>query len=62
MRKKDYIKFAAMLKEQHDQTKVLARPDAWIHVEEIIIATADIFAEDNPNFDRDRFYKACGKK
>ena len=67
MTKKDYIKFAKMIAEQ--------RNDAWRNLQddsptytagrlqatkEIAHNMAAIFAEDNPNFDRDRFLKTCG--
>lgn len=60
MSKKDYIKFAAMIKERMPEAKQLIRPDSFIMLDEIARAMADIFQDDNPNFNRDRFLKACG--
>jgi hypothetical protein len=60
MSKKDYIKFAAMLKEQHDIAQDTLFSQGKTAVENVIKASAEIFAEDNPRFDHDRFYKACG--
>lgn len=57
MSKKDFIAFAKMLKER--------KPDcdtydlAYMNWVAIVQGTADIFAESNPNFNRDRFYDAC---
>ena len=55
MTRKDYVKFAEMLKaQQHTPGK------DRLQISRIIHATVDIFAADNPNFDRDRFLTACG--
>ena len=57
MTKKDYVKFAEML----NTALILSIPtNADSTVKSIIYNTAFIFAADNPNFDRDRFLKACG--
>ena len=57
MTRKDYIKFAAMLKELRSSMPVMRQPD------EIVDYLADeiayIFAEDNPHFDRQRFLEAA---
>ena len=56
MTRKDYWKFAEMLKNTphlHDD----AAESMW---ERIVIRTANIFQEDNPRFNRERFYEACG--
>ena len=56
MTKKDFIKFAEMLKLcQPDDEE--GRISLWNF---ITGATADIFAEDNANFNRERFLDACG--
>ena len=49
MTKKDYIQFADMFSKHH-HPEILG---------DVIIEMAAIFKADNPNFDRDRFYKAC---
>ena len=52
MTKKDYIKFAALLKEESkvpwEKSTILILRDKM----------ADIFEQDNKQFDRERFYKA----
>jgi len=58
MRKKDYVTFAEMLRAApsfmaYTDSGVLAMVD---HVRDRI---ADIFAADNPRFDRERFERAC---
>ena len=71
MTKKDYIKFAAMLKERKEIIKEEAGHDKDIMDENIsdahlleIRITADmvagIFSDDNPRFNRSRFLTACG--
>lgn len=55
MTKKDYTKFAAMLAAQRDQYGHKAE----ILREIFILRTADIFAEDNPQFDYRKFFKAA---
>ena len=68
MTKKDYIRIAGALYDARDKTTTSieemmlendeVEPDEmWrVSVENI----ADILAEDNPAFDRTRFYTACG--
>jgi hypothetical protein len=61
MSKKDYIKFAEMFKEQLGLAQ--EENDGSISenaIEGIVFCVADIFAEDNPNFNRSKFLKACG--
>lgn len=63
MSKSTYIKFATMFKEQredileHYSGHMLCHYSTWAT---IVGKTADIFAADNPRFDRSRFLKACG--
>ena len=64
MTKKDYIKFAAMLNGQkpvkmdtETTGEFYSRVAMWNHV---VHETADIFAEENSRFDRQRFLVACG--
>jgi hypothetical protein len=66
MTRKDYIKFAAMLKDLRTTSNMMQSNyyglttfdnDQLNYLES---RTADIFAEDNPNFDRSRFLEACG--
>lgn len=64
MSKKDYIKFAKMLAEEREflQSRIEEPPYQSYNFEMGVIANkiADIFADDNPNFDNKRFLKACG--
>jgi len=53
MSRKDYVKFAEMLRTIPLEGPALC---FWKDVRDRI---ADIFAADNPNFDRERFEKAC---
>jgi len=51
--KKYYMKFAEIIKNTEKLKNTLILDD-------FIIKLADYFYEDNPNFDYDRFIKACG--
>ena len=57
MSKKDYVKVASII---HDALQESGTYDAWASVYEVGQRLADMFAADNPRFDRDRFYKAAG--
>ena len=58
MTRKDYVKFAAMLKELVGLDAEQVNLD-WFKVS-FVNDFADILQADNPNFDRERFKKACG--
>jgi len=58
MNRKDYIKFAAMFEREITRAKTKGIGSATMIV--MACNTADIFEADNPNFNRDRFLKACG--
>jgi hypothetical protein len=67
MTRKDYVKFAAMLKDQRqaaiDCNSLKPGADTMLKIGTLnttVFSMADIFAADNPNFDRDRFLQACG--
>ena len=62
MIKKDYVKFAAMLKDvnKHQACELNYREGWHGATSSIIQRTAEVFAADNPNFDRARFLSACG--
>ena len=63
MTRKDYVRFAAMLKAQTFNTQSTndGFQRGWrLQAVNIIHATADIFAADNASFNRARFLKACG--
>ncbi len=51
MTKKDYIKIASLLR--------VAKGQSW---DVIILSLSQLFKMDNPNFDEERFLKACGKE
>jgi len=56
MSRKDYVKFAEMLRGLPDGMSHTRHVVYWTDVRDRI---ADIFAVDNPRFDRERFEKAC---
>lgn len=55
MTKKDYIKFAKML-SKFGTSNMIGMSEFKILVEEM----SYIFQEDNPSFNRERFFEACG--
>lgn len=67
MTKRDYVKFAGMLKDcqpeldifagKAERAKSFAAYGLWCR---IVQNTADIFAADRPTFDRGRFLHAAG--
>ena len=60
MTRKDYIKFAKFWKD-HKEISVLSQNDQWAKaVEASFKDFADLLADDNPRFDRQKFFKACG--
>lgn len=64
MTKKDYTAFAGMMKGFTSSIRPKSGDEGDIvfacTVEEIAFDMADIFAKDNPRFDREKFLKACG--
>jgi hypothetical protein len=58
MSRKDYVAIAALLR---DHANTLSDPtQAWdIAVADLVNDVADLFAADNPNFDRRRFLEAA---
>lgn len=59
MTRKDYVKFAALFAGE----VALSKQDGIVAegtIKSIIYSTADIFAQDNPRFDRQKFYAASG--
>lgn len=59
MSKKDYTKFAALFAGEISMARQMGLSSVTT-VKNIILSTADIFAQDNPRFDRERFYAASG--
>lgn len=67
MTKKDYCKFAEMVKYNRANTGTGTDTDEAfagyrVACNDFAFAMADIFAADNPRFDREQFLKACGIK
>lgn len=63
MTRKDYIKFAGLFAGEMALAQSAASQGDFARVTQvrnIVLSTADIFAQDNPRFDRERFYTACG--
>lgn len=71
MSKKDYIKFAAMLKVEREnleshlandksQTALNVTCAKYAEHKELTLKIANIFSEDNPNFNREKFFHAVG--
>jgi predicted metal-dependent hydrolase len=62
MTKKDYIVFARMVKDlRKSESHYDKESMAVVRVVDVEDALANIFAADNGRFDRERFYKACGR-
>ena len=55
MTRKDYIATAEILKEHFDN-----RPIEIADYLDLVYSFADWFAEDNPNFNENKFVNACG--
>lgn len=59
MTRKDYEAFAAAFRPL--VIRSASEPLTEYHTMMLVVGkTADIFARDNPHFDRARFYTACG--
>lgn len=65
MTRKDYEAFASMFRNhfralaKNRESMVTYKKAAHDTTSLFMKQTADLFANDNPNFSRDRFYKAC---
>ena len=57
MTRKDYVAIARALNEQ---VSFVTTENARYVLAAVMQHTADVFAADNPRFDRDRFMAACG--
>ena len=58
MSRKDYVAFAELVHMLvHDQCDT--RPGGGLQLDTLVEGMADIFAGDNPRFDRGRFLVAC---
>lgn len=62
MTKKDFITFAKAIKDLRRFDSTYDKDgDAVVKVKHVEEMCADIFSRDNGRFDRDRFFKACGR-
>lgn len=59
MTKKDYIKIAECIKTELD-FGVIDKTATSVVLRSLQYRIADVFAADNPNFNCDKFEKACG--
>ena len=63
MTRKDYIKFAELLRELRPTVNPEASDEAYatiLTLDEVAKGMCRIFAQDNGNFDRNRFLTAAG--
>ena len=56
MTKKDYVAFARMIREMDDEALFIGREYC---LEQLIRRVQLLFYTDNPEFDRDKFQRAC---
>lgn len=59
MTRKDYIKFAEMFRELD---KYMAGEQAKAFLEVVVEKACKVFVEDNPRFNKDRFFQAVYNK
>jgi len=57
--RKDYVAIANIIKKTHDEM-LEEEPYVAVYGEDIARAIALYFASDNPLFDKQKFFKACG--
>ena len=62
MMQKDYIKFAAIFASKLGYKTLDSVADYQDTIRGVMKDVACIFAQDNPKFDRDKFYRACEPK
>ena len=69
MSKKVYVQFAGLINEMREAQNAVDKNNLQSKeyvkgsracLDTITRETCDIFSSDNPNFDRERFLKACG--
>ena len=65
MSKKVYVQFAKMINQElediiDNEWDLDVRKHYQSATRDITLKMLDIFYDDNPNFDRERFLKACG--
>ena len=59
MTKRDYVKFAQMIRFAHMRYDGPREDIAKEMIRHFKVEIADIFAADNPRFNREKFFKAC---
>ena len=57
MTKKDYIKIAKLIKKQ--DVGIINSPKIYMDKEEFISDLCEILKDDNPNFSKETFRRAC---
>lgn len=57
MSRKHYIKIADILAAER---ALAIEPESLVRIDNITYSLADVFKQDNPLFDRERFYAAAG--
>ncbi len=66
MTRRDYIKFADLIASEKallgSHTNNVDTPTKLAMLHNIKLSIADIFANDNPRFNRQKFYRACEPK
>jgi hypothetical protein len=58
--RKDYVAIAAALKSQRESYAPHWDKNLFRAMDDTCKAMAQVFANDNPRFDRAKFYAACG--
>jgi hypothetical protein len=61
MTKKDYIAVAKILKDAREDAETAVNREARSQTDQIALMLSELFAQENPRFDRVRFLKACGQ-
>ena len=60
MTSKDYQKFVLVLRNKYAPVAAAGKTPSYLLWRQIVHGVADVFAEDNPRFNRAKFYEACG--
>lgn len=60
MTRKDYEQVAGAIRRELDESGLLKGEQEYHRMQRLAQRLADMFAFDNPRFDRARFMRACG--
>ena len=60
MTKKDYIKIAKVINNELKEWDKELTPQVEFSINNIAVALANVMEEDNPRFNKIRFFEACG--